>query len=93
MPVQRTSCVHRGNTFYGDYKLVGLGSASEICVRYNGEDLCSRVGDRPPETIAEALLRELVVLEAVRAKVAEGRPGKIPLVGSDASERRAPRVA
>ena len=94
MPGDRTSCVHRGNTFFGEVALVGTGPETEVRVRYNGGELSSRAGGQPIEVLAPALLRELVVLEAIGTIVTEAtRPGALPLTGSDAVERRAPRAA
>ena len=94
MPVQRTSCVHRGNTFYGEVTVTGAGPAMDVGVRYNGDEMRVRADGRSAETVAQALLRELVVLEAVRTKVAQGTAGAASInPGSDAAERRTPRAA
>lgn len=89
--VQKASCVYRGNTFYCDYMVTGAGALEEVRVRYNGEDLTARTGGRRPDAVAEALLAELVVLEAVAMKVAEAFPQHDPagVIRGDARERRA----
>lgn len=89
--MHKASCIYRGNTFYCDYQVTGTGSLEDVRVRYNGEDLTARTAGRRPEAVAEALLGELVVLEAIAMKVAESCPPLEPtgLVRGDARERRA----
>ena len=90
MPVQKASCVYRGNTFYCEYSVAGAGSEREVRVRYNGEELKARTGERSAEAAARALLEELVVLEAVALKVAAASmQGQAHVLRSDARERRA----
>lgn len=91
MRVHKASCIYRGNTFYCDYMVTGTGPLEEVCVRYNGEEVTAKTAGRRPETVAQDLLGELVVLEAVAMKVAEACPPRGPsgLVRGDARERRA----
>ena len=37
MHVDRTSCVHRGATFFGEYHMVDDGLEAVVRVRYTGE--------------------------------------------------------
>jgi hypothetical protein len=90
MPTGKASCVYRGNTFYCDYDVSGSGSDREVRVRYNGEELSTRTNGRPDEAVAEALLDELVTLEAISMTVVEGSVhGRVPATRSDARDRRA----
>lgn len=91
MRLQKASCVYRGNTFYCDYMVSGAGALEEVRVRYNGEDVTAKTAGRRAQAVAEALLGELVVLEAVAIKVAEACPqqGSGGVLRGDARERRA----
>ena len=73
MTLEKTSCVHRGNTFFGDYELSGQGPDTTVRVRYKGEKLESKVGQQLTELVAHNLLRELVVREAIALKVSEAQ--------------------
>ena len=75
MHVDRTSCVHRGATFFGEYHMVDDGLEAVVRVRYKGEGLEAKVGPRLAETVAHDLLRELVIQEAVALRVAEAERG------------------
>lgn len=70
MHVDRTSCMHRGTAFFGEYHLLGDGIEAAVRVCYKGERLEAKVGRRLAEIVAHDLLRELVVQEAVALKEA-----------------------
>jgi hypothetical protein len=90
VPIQKTSCVYRGNTFFCEFSIAGTGVAREVRIRYNGEELKARTHDNAPELVAQTLLRELVVLEAIAIKVAEAsQQGVTAALRTDARERRA----
>jgi hypothetical protein len=69
MDRQKTSCVHRGNTFFGTVEVLGDGPEAVVRVHYNGDEREARLDGFPVEVIAHILLRELVILdvEASRA--------------------------
>ena len=76
---ERTSCVHRGDTFFGEYTMLDGALEATVQVRYRGSWLEAKVGRKLAELVAHDLLRELVVQEAVAAKVADleaGRDGR-----------------
>ncbi len=75
MPTERTSCVHRGSTFFGDYTLLDNAFEATIQVCYKGDRLEAKVGRQLAELVAHDLLHELVVQEAVAVKVAEAEKG------------------
>lgn len=91
MTVQKASCVYRGNTFYCEFMVIGGGPEAEVLVRYNGQELSARKGALTARDVAENLLSELVVLEAIAEKVAwsTGQRQAIPSAGAEAHERRA----
>lgn len=59
----KTSCVHRGNTFFGTVEVLGEGADSIVRVHYNGDERDARLDGFPVEVVAHLLLRELVVLD------------------------------
>ena len=65
----RTSCDHRGNTFSGEYWLLGNGLEAAVRVHYRGDKLERKLGQRVAEDVAQDLLRELVVRETITLKV------------------------
>ncbi len=90
MSIGKASCVYRGNTFYCDYDVIGVGAEREMRVRYNGEELSARTGGRPDEIVAQSLLEELVMLEAISITVITSSVGGNATVRrDDARERRA----
>lgn len=68
---ERTSCVHRGTTFFGEYQRLDNGPGTAVRVRYKGEKLEARVGEQLTELVARDLLHELVVRETIALKVTE----------------------
>ena len=71
MHPERTSCDHRGNTFFGDFQLFRAGSGAAVRVRYKGDKLERPLGRQAAEAMARDLLKELVVRETITLKVVE----------------------
>ena len=69
MHPEPTSCDHRGNTFFGEYRLLGNGLEAAVRVHYRGDKLERKLGQRVAEAVAQDLLRELVVRDAITLKV------------------------
>lgn len=63
MANQQTSCVHRGNTFFGAVEVVAGGSDSLVRVRYNGSIREALLDGLTVDVAAHILLRELVLIE------------------------------
>ena len=63
MSNQQTSCVHRGNTFFGDVEVVTGGPDHVVRVRYNGDVREAPLDGFTVEVVAHILLRELVLNE------------------------------
>ena len=63
MADQQTSCVHRGNTFFGTVEVVAGGPDSLVRVRYNGALREAPLDGLTVDVAAHILLRELVLLE------------------------------
>ncbi len=74
MPSMKISCLYRGNTFFGTFGTAGLGSGETlVTVEYN-EGVKSATADGfPVQDVAETLLLELVVREAVARERPEWR--------------------
>lgn len=71
MRVERTSCVHHGNTFTGEYQCLADGLNAAVRVRYKGEKLEAKLGTRLAALVAHDLLHELVVRDAIALKVTQ----------------------
>jgi hypothetical protein len=69
MSVMTTSCIYRGNTFFGAFKVIGHGADAIVSLRYNGEELAAKTAGVPVETLAKALLERLVMHEAISIEV------------------------
>ena len=71
MRSERTSCTHRGHTFFGEYQRLDGDHGTAVRVRYKGEKLEAKVGDHLTELVARDLLHELVIRETIALKVTE----------------------
>jgi len=65
----QTSCVYRSNTFFGSFQVTGEGPGAIVRLRYNGEEIEAPLGVRAAESLAEALLEQLVMREALAMNV------------------------
>lgn len=66
------TCVYDGDTFVGNYGLIGAGETEQVSVEFNGRVVSTLRGKLRPEFIAKALLSELVrdhVLEPTRVNL------------------------
>jgi hypothetical protein len=52
---------HDGDTFVGQYKLVGFGDAEAVSVHFDGKSASTGLGAADPDTIARTLLQRLVL--------------------------------
>ncbi len=73
MTDQQTSCVVRGNTFFGTFETLERGEDTAVRVRYNGDHREAKLDGFPAEVVAHLLLRELVVLD-VEISLSPRRP-------------------
>ncbi|UDL94609.1 MULTISPECIES: hypothetical protein [Lichenihabitans] len=61
MSIREISCTYRDQRFFGIFDVSGNGATTAVWVRYNGDEDVMPVGSLAAETVAENLLRELVI--------------------------------
>lgn len=81
MADQQTSCVHRGNTFFGTVEVMAGAADSLVRVRYNGSVREAALDGLTVDVAAHLLLRELVLMEFEARAFTEERPVEPARVG------------